>query len=248
MSISIGINENVYLAKAEKTEEGVLVLGFANPPSEEGTAMKEKLEANPFADWEEGELTYNEGSNGRDIRLFPFDNKPSMNKPDDIIDATIMKERIAALRDPLTHILMGYMTKDKNPLKPSVIFKGTGIDKDINDYAKKIMSETVQAKVYENIVNAFIEAMQPFLGDHTKLFRVKLPRQSKAKAFATIPTRFISDDSPFWESMDIPAKASKVRFSTWEIANGFDKADVIQQAAADKVVEEEPEEDPFANR
>lgn len=246
--IGIGINENVYLAKAEKDEKGTLVISLATPTGTDTAELKKALEANPFADWEEGGTTFNEGMNGINLRIFSFDAKAPVNDPEKVPDATEMRNRIAQVRDPLAHILLGYMTKDKMPLKPTAIFKGTGIDKDINTFGTKIMSEDVQAKVYANIVDLFIEAVVPYAGKEDLLFRVKLPRQSAKKAYATFPTRFISDDQPFWESMSIPAESSKVKFSTWEKNNGFDKADAISQKAADKVAVEEPEHDPFMNQ
>lgn len=245
--IRIGINENVYLADAKKNDKGTLELTFKQADGSENNDMKAKLEENPFADWEEG-TTYNEGLGGLTIRVFPFDAKAPISSPEKTPDATEMRHRIGQLRDPLFHIASRYMTNDKIPLKPKDIFRGTGIDKDVNSFGTKIMSEVIQTKVYDNIVDSFIEAITPFLNNPGQLFRLKLPRQSRNKAFAVLPTRFISEDTPFYEPMEIPAKSSKVKFSKWEIDNGFDKAEPVSQETADKPKEAEPEMDPFANQ
>jgi hypothetical protein len=255
--IGIGINENVYLAGSqlkvvEATGQSSLELTFKQvTEGDEGIAeLKAAMEANPFADWEDGgSLSYSEGGNSLSIRIFPFDGKPRKDKDqnDVPVDATEMRNRIGAFRDPLVHILSQYMTSDKINMKPSVVFAGTGIDKDINTYGAKIMGEAVQAKVFNNIAQEFLRLIAPFLDNPAQLFRVKFPRQSKKKAFATIPNRFLKEN-PFMEAMEIPVKASKLKFSAYEISNGLNSAAPISQDTADKVPVEEPENDPFANQ
>jgi hypothetical protein len=251
--IKVGINENVYLAKAARNDKGTLEVTWIDAneavASESNADMKAELEENLFADWDKGELTYNEntGAGGR-LMLFPFDSKPPMSDPGKVIDGTEMKNRIGSVRDPLSHILAGYMTKDKIQLRPADIFRGTGIDKDMPSYATKIMSEAVQEKVYSNIVDNFIEQITPFLDNPELTFRLKLPRQSKAKPYPSLPTRFISDETPFYEPTQVPKESSKVKFSKWEIDNGFDKDTVVEQAKAADKVEAEVEHDPFANQ
>lgn len=252
--IKIGINENVYLHSASTNDKGTLEIVFKQLGDEEGGSsadMKAELEDNPFADWEKGESTYSEGGGvqGR-LLVFPFDGKasvsldPTKNKP---VDGTEMRLRIGSVRDPLNHILNGYMTKDKIKLKPMDMFLGTGIDTDMSTYATKIMSEAVQERTYKNIVDNFIEQATPFLNNPALLFRLKLPRQSKAKAFPSLPGRFISDNSPFYEPMEVDAKSSKVAFTAWEIANGFNSDAVVEKSKVADKVEKEPEHDPFAN-
>lgn len=255
--IGIGINNNVYFGKAakdtaakEERNRGTLMITFKQKLAGDEAAgeMKAKLAANPFADWEDGgALSYSEGGNSITLRMFPFDSKAQMNTPDVLPDATEMRNRINQLRDPLVHILSQYMTSDKITLKPAVIFAGTGIDIDVNSFGAKVMSEPVQEKIYNNIVNEFIKLMTPFEDSDNLLFRLKLPRQSKKKAYATIPTRFLNGN-PFMEDMAIPEKASKVKFSSYEINNGFDNATPIAQAEADTAKEVEPANDPFANQ
>jgi hypothetical protein len=185
--------------------------------------------------------------NGK-LLMFPFDAKPPQSEPAKVIDGTEMKNRIGSVRDPLFHILTGYMTKDKITMKPMDIFLGTGIDKDMSTYNAKITSDAIIEKVYSNIVDIFVELITPFLGNQELLFRLKLPRQSKAKAFPTLPSRFISDETPFYESVLVPKESSKVAFSKWEIENGFDKDTVVaKEQVADKVGAE-VEVDPFANQ
>jgi len=245
--IGIGINENVYLGKPTTDEKsGVLIISFKEPVAGEAE-LKEAMTANPFADWEDGgSLSHTEGGNGISLRMFPFDSKSPVSEPDKVIDGIEMKNRISQLRDPLVHILSQYMTNDKIIFSPAIIFKGTGIDKDVSAYGTKILSDTVQEKVYNNIVNQFIALATPFIENPELLFRLKLPRQSAKKAYATIPSRYLKD-SPFMEPMSIPKAASKIKFSAWEIKNGFDNADPVSVTTAD-VKEAEPENDPFANQ
>ncbi len=254
--IQIGINENVYfgsaqMKKTESTGQESLELTFKQVMEGDDTAeLKAKMEENAFADWEDGSsLSYSEGGNAINIRIFPFDAKPRKDKDqNDIpVDATEMKNRIGAFRDPLVHILSQYMTSDKIMMKPAVIFAGTGIDKDINTFGSKILSETVQERIYKNIAAEFTRAIAPFIDNPALLFRLKLNRQSVKKAYATIPTKFLKEN-PFMESMDIPAKASKLKFSSYEISKGLNSADPISIETADKVPVEEPENDPFANQ
>lgn len=254
--IGIGINENVYLAGAQmKTVESTgqssleLVFKQVNEGDEDAVALKAQMKANPFADWEDGcSLSCSEGGNSMSIRIFPFDSKPRKDKDqNDIpVDATEMRNRIGAFRDPLVHIMSQYMTSDKINMKPSVVFAGTGIDKDITTYGAKIMGEAVQAKVYDNIAQEFLKLIAPFLDNPAQLFRVKFPRQSKKKAFATIPNKFLKEN-PFMEAIEIPVKATKLKFSAYEISNGLNSSAPISQDTADKV-KEEPENDPFANQ
>lgn len=255
--IGIGINEDCYLGEPKKNEKHTLEVTFKQLAGDPAAAaeLKKKLEDNPFADWDEG--GYSDDGEGvkLTLRVFPFDSNPPQSDPTKVIDATAMKERIDTVRAPLYHILdYFYPGKDKNgvalnPLNTKAVFNKTGIEG--ANFGTKIMDETVQEKVYANIVDTFITAVTPFVDATDNLFRLKLARQSKAKAFATLPSRFLKD-SPFIESMKIPVASSKLKFSAWEKTNGFDKADPISDTTADKAgqkkggAKEELTEDPFA--
>lgn len=253
--VGIGINENVFISKAEKNDKGTLEITFSqiegNP--EEAAALKAKLAENPFADWEEGGYSATDTGGAR-LLIFPFDSKPPQGgsnaeswKP----TKENMKERMDSVRAPL-YMILSYFIPDKTkmPLTVANIFKGSGIDG--NNFIPKIESETVQGKVYGNIVELFLSGIAPFIGDQANPFRLKLNRQSAKKAFPTLPTRYISDDNPFIESMKIPADKSKLKFSAWEIANGFNDATPVKQDTADKVPSgdkaKELQNDPFAGQ
>ena len=253
--IKIGINENVFIQSVSKTEDGVLVIAFSQPGGEaaaDTSAIKAALAENPFADWEDGSESFHEGLNGLSIRIFPFDADPTMSNPEVLPDSNEMRNRLNALRDPLTHLLLGYMTKDKNPLKPQAAFRGTGIDVNINLFPQLITSEEIIGKIYSNIVDTFIEAITPFVNNESLLFRAKFPRQSKKKAFATLPSKFIGPENPFWESMAIPAEASKIKWTPYEIRQGLDKdtpyASQNEADTTDADSTAEPQNDPFASR
>lgn len=247
--IGIGINENVYLGIPMINDKGTLEITFkeAGDPAK-AAELKAKLEDNPFADWDEGGYSVSSGGN-LTIRVFPFDAQPSQNKPDEKIDLTIMKQRIDTVREPLFNILSQYIPNMKdNPINSTVLFAGTNIDfKDKVGTEKKLKSDAVIKKIYDNIVGAFIEGMKPYQDNPELLFRVKFARQSAKKAFANMPNKFL-ESNPFMESMKIPKEASKVKFSSWEIANGYDKADPVSQDTADKVdnTNNPPVDDPFA--
>jgi len=60
--------------------------------------------------------------------------------------------------------------------------------------------------------------------------RLLLVRQSKDKHFATLRGTYL-DDQPFLEPMAIPKDASKLKFSPWEIENGYDSSAPAPKAA-----------------
>lgn len=248
--IGIGINENVYLGTPSINKDKQLEVVFkqldADP--EAAAALKAKLEDNPFADWDDTGYSVSDGS-GLTLRVFPFDSKASQNRPDEVVDLTVMKQRIDKSRAPLFQILsMYYPDVAKNPLRLTTIFEGTNIDfKDKVGTEKKLKSEAVQAKIYSNIANAFVEGMKPFEDDQTLLFRLLLVRQSAKKAYANLRSSYI-DDNPFIESMKIPKEASKLKFTAYEKREGLDKSDPVSQDTADKPAKQDiaAEDDPFA--
>jgi len=66
----------------------------------------------------------------------------------------------------------------------------------------------------------FINAMQPYVNKDELLFRCLLVRTSKDKHFATFRSSYI-EDNPFWESMDVPKEASKVKYTAYEEKEGL---------------------------
>lgn len=250
--IGIGINDNVYLGTPKLNDKGTLEVAFKQTEAdpEAAAALKAKLADNPFADWDDTGYTQSDGG-GISLLIFPFDSKPSDYKPDEVIDLTVMKQRIDKIRGPLFQILSQYIPDiSKNPLKVSAIFEGTNIDfKDKVGTEKKLKSEAVQAKIYKNIVSAFIAGMEPFQDDDTNLFRVLFVRRSKKSAYPALRTSFI-DDNPFIESMKIPKDASKLKFTAYEKREGLDKSDPISQDTADQTPKAEiaAEDDPFQSQ
>ena len=93
-----------------------------------------------------------------------------------------------------------------------------------------------------NYFTQFINMITPFLDRKEFAMRVKLVRQSRDKAFDTIPDRFL-DENPWCELMDVPEANSRVKFTKWETDNGFDSSAPPSKADTDEKgkVEDTPE-------
>lgn len=249
--LGIGINENVYLGIPTINDKGTLGVLFkeAGDPAKEAE-LKAKLADNPFADWDEGGYSADNGSS-LTLLVFPFDSQPSQSRPDEKITLTIMKQRIDTVREPLFNILSQYIPDIKNnPINMTAVFDGCNFDfKDTAGTEKKLRSEAIQKKIYTNIVTAFVEGMKPYQDNPELLFRVKFTRQSAKKAFPRMPDKFLNT-TPFMESMKVPASASKVKFTSYEINNGLNKSEPISQDTADNTstgnAANPPVDDPFA--
>lgn len=235
--IGVGINPNVYLSKIGKSDKGALELYFS-----EGTA---EIANNPFDQLNDqsGEIVDN--SLDTKLMLFP----PMVPKKEDQTEAKkreLVSMDITDLRNQLTHIAQQYMTTDKIKFD---MFRNTGI-KTAADYDENILDATMLNKIANNLFDQFIELMQPYVGDATKRFRLKLQRQSKDKHFATLPKKFLKDN-PFLEPIEVPEASSKVKFTKWEKEQGLDSAEVAKKDEADKPAEGAAPTDPsavFGNR
>lgn len=230
--IKIGINENAVLSKVAKNAQGTLETTWRQ-------AVEGAKSDDPLAQFGGG-LSDSAGGD-RTIKIFPFDGKQQGENP---VDSTEMSRRINGVRDILVAILQAYMTQDKidEVLNPTTIFAGTGITSE--NFATRILMEDVHVKAYDNLTNAFIKLITPFLDKDELPMRLLLVRQSAAKAFADYRKNFIKDN-PFIEPMSIPKEQSALKFTKWEIEKGRNNdapvsaAPVDDKPAADEV-------DPFA--
>ena len=219
MSLGVKINENVYITGIELDSNNYLNITF-----------KEKNDlSNPFEKLIDDDV--HEGSDKLDIKLFApqppknDDGKLTEEKMIDRVSRDINKNK-----GILQHIMKGYMTKEEYAIGKAMF---DGIDIDANTYSKKIIDKDVLLKVHQNMAQFFINAMQPYLNKEDLLFRLLLVRTSKDKHFATFRSSYI-EDNPFWESMDVPKDASKVKFTPYEEKEGLnDGTPAVRSSTAD---------------
>jgi len=223
MPISVGINENVMLAKVAIGEKGALELYLDE--------AKEK--ANIFDSLNTAKVE----NTGTEVRLLVFPvKKPegvrAEGKTDDELLDTV-NEDLLKLRNQLTQILEQYLTSDKISWD---IYAGTGVDG--ANYRTMFLNDEALRKISENYFTQFVDMVRPFVGNPAYKLRWKLIRQSKDKHFATLPGKYLVD-SPMVELMDVPAEASKVKFTKWEIDNGLNDGTPVAKPKKDG---EEPAE------
>lgn len=202
--LTVGIHENVAVHENKKNSHGSLVIGF-----------KQLMKQNPIDVLNSTDAF---GQDKTDILIFP----PSVNTfkgEEDSFDNILKK--VAEIKDPLTHIILQYVTKDKLSWD---VFKDTSVDSD--NIKEKLKDQDILNKVYSNIVDQYISMMEPHVGDNGKLFRVLFIRQSKTKHYPTIRKRFL-DSNPFMEDMSIPKEQSKLGFTDYEKKQGLASGDPI---------------------
>ncbi len=220
--IQIGINENVYLEKAILDDKNSLELVFAEVSAvEKPTSL--------FANVASDDVVENHSMG---VRLFP----PLPPKKEDLTaekKLDLVVGDINKTKGILLHILKGYFTADElKKLFGLNLYAGLPIDE--NNFNQQILIKEVLEGVHKNMARLFLEKIKPVLNDRTKAFRLLLVRQSKDKHYATFRGKWI-EDNPFYESMEIPKEASKVKFTPYEIEQGLTHGTpVSKDAAADK--------------
>jgi len=203
--ITVGINQNLVIQEAKKNDKGSLQITF-----------KEALEIDPLDALNSAGSTQLDGAK-QDIVIFPI-NPNDMEGNTDTYENIVKK--IADIKDPLDHILQQYTTKSNIKWD---IFKGTDISAE--NIKTEVRKETVQLQIYNNIVDQFIKMLSPYL-DESKKMRVLFVRQSAAKHYPRLRTRYI-DRNPFMEPMSVPAEQSKLVFSKYEKDKGLDKGEPV---------------------
>lgn len=208
MSIRVGVHENVVVTKVGKNDKGSLEIGIKKIQTKSPLEMLgASTGSTSFAAEEHTFLIY--PPKAVDFNGKPLDDKQVMNEIGNIVD-------------PLRHIALQYTTEDK--LGSWDIMKGTGITNE--NYKEKVTQQETLTKLYNNIIESFIAAMKSYVGENGKRLRAVFPRQSKAKHFPALRKRFL-DRQPIFESMEVPANASKVKFSDYEISNGLNVPDQV---------------------
>jgi len=193
--LNVGIHDNLVLSKAEKSaKEGkkpLLVLTFKTV---HGGSPLDVLSGGGSLNTQEQPFTF-----------FP-------PRVDDGDDAAAVGAKIAELRDPLSHILSQYVTGNQS--KFNKMFDGTGVTAE--NYNTKIMSQETLNKIYDNVIDQFLETIRPFVGDGGKRMRMIFVRSSRRKHYPRLRSRYL-DSQPFMEPMDVPV--TKLAFSKYEVTN-----------------------------
>lgn len=224
MLIGVGINENVILTGAKIEDKGALILTFDNVEN------VGKTKANVFDAMQSA--TVEQDVKGFDIRIFPFKFPDGQKNETKTIDEKIemLSDDMTKTKNQLTQLLEQYLTSENIKWDP---YYNTGITGE--NYRDRFQDNDALLKVFNNVASQFIKMVEPFLGKPEHKLRIKLIRQSAVKHFATIPGRFLKDN-PWVDMMEVPSKDSKVKFTKWEIDNGYDNGTPVPKAAADNTM------------
>lgn len=223
--IKVGINENVFLAKAvfaekeskdKKTKTKLLTLTWKE------LSDPDEVELSEFDALMEGELS--DAGSGLPTTIFGPKNVDSTGKA---LDAKAIAQDFTNLKDLLSHILSAY-----RPLSASAdgsipafsyagLYDGTGIV-DTTTFNKGILSQGILDKLYENMSNIWIAAITPYLNRRDLPVALLLIRQSPTKHFATLRNKFLKSN-PIIEPMEVFKVGTKLKFNDYEIKKGLDK-------------------------
>lgn len=208
--ISVGIHDNLRVYKAAKNDRGSLIIGY----KEEKAGNISILDMlNSASDNSSG------GGKENDFLIYALEVADQQGNP---FTAEKILQNITELKDMLTHILLNYMTSEKVQWN---VMKDCGITPE--NITTQVTQQPVLTKIYANLVDQFIAMMTPHLTNTNKLFRCLFVRQSKNKHFAALRRRFL-DAQPFMEPMSVPKEQSRLHYTKWEIANGFNSGEKTQ--------------------
>lgn len=232
--IGVGINSNVIISSALINEKKTLEIELKYATEQQTKSVFDTLLSARTAD--------DSSANGLKLRFFSptVPTKEDMTKEQKI--KSLMNDNIALIKK-LSQILQQYMI-DENITLEAVQFENTGIV-DQASLDARYLDQDVQNKIYDNIVKEFVKLITPFVNNNEYALRFKLVRQSKDKHYATVPSRYITDN-PFVELMSVPEEQSRVKFTKWELDNGFDSGKPIEQSTAEAKEHEVVEANPFA--
>jgi hypothetical protein len=218
--IGVGITENVVLS----SKTGVDEKGWF------GIVIKTQSKGDLFSAMDDGD-----GLDEAETSLKVF--APGMKDFDGAAkSSTQMAQDLNNIKNNFIDVLMTQMTSDKAKaaLSANAMFAGLGITAaNKEQLPSRLLNEDFVKGVHVNLCNAFVAAAKPYFDANP--FRIKLTRTSKAKHFATIPKRG-SFPTPWVESMQVPKTSSLLKFSKWEIDNGYDCGDAVK---ADEPAEEQ---------
>jgi hypothetical protein len=216
--LRVGLHENLVIHKTTINDQGSLVIGVKQAGEVDELAALSSAGQTSFEQPEQ------------DFLIYPPKVLDYSGNPDTV--ANLMK-KIAQIKDPLDHIAAVYLTADKRKWDP---FNGTGIT--LENRQSKLTDESVMAKIYNNLITEFIAMMKGSIGENSKKVRMIFIRQSEAKHYPKLRNQWLVSQ-PFIESMEIPASASKLKFSDYEKKKGLDNpnpaggAQVVSTAEAE---------------
>lgn len=222
--IQVGINENVILEKVEITEptKGTMAFTWKAITDDKPEDPMAALGGDGYAETGGNELT---------LRLFPplapFD-KTNDDKPIPVSEQQkAAASSIGEKKNILFQILSAYMTSDKIKFD---LYKGTGVT--MENFPAKIVLKATLEQIMANIAGDFVRMIAPFVGKNEHPVRLLLVRQSKTKHFADFRQKYVKDYL-FIEPMSIPAEASKLKFSKYELNNKLNEGTILDKAEAD---------------
>lgn len=224
--IGVGITSNVYISKIEMDDKGTLSITFKENTPEAKLNVFQALQQEEVID---------ANMSGTTVKLFPplkpFDKDNKGNPLTEDKQLQNVQRDLNKTQSVLIHILKQYATKEAYGRIGKESF--SGLDITAENYGTQLVKEEVLKHVHKNRCRVFMEEMQPFVGKEDLLFRLLLRRQSKDKHFATFRTDYV-DENPFYESMDIPAEQSKVKWTPGEIKEGLNDPTPTSRETADK--------------
>lgn len=219
MSLGVGIHENVFVESVSIDAKDTIHITF-NEVAKAGKEKKSLFEMAASSEVENMDA-------GTNIMLFPP--MPPKEDSTDTLEKKLKRTvtDINKVKGQCLHILEQYYTKAdlKDKMQP---FAGLAMTD--ATFETEVLKKDVLLAVQRNIARTFIELMKPHVGKPENAMRLLLIRQSTDKHFATLRGTYL-DDQPFIEPMAIPKDASKLKFSPWEIANGYDSGVPSPKAA-----------------
>ena len=249
--IRVGINENVVLTKVELTEKKNLQFTFR----EKGKGTTQEFD--PFAALNQGNVIDNASDTSIQIlSVLPMKEADAKQAPVDRSKRVeITTKRLNEMLNKLKHLLSPYLLTADIAKVFTSIYEGTGFNAEVyrqnkDSYGDTLLTPEKMELICVNAFNAFIGAITPHLDSDDKAVRLKLVRQSKEKHYGTFPSGMYLESEPFIESMSIPAAATKVKFSTYEISQGLNNPEPIaQSSSADATpTTSAPPANPFGSR
>lgn len=237
MALSVGINENVILTKAEVSNENdktCLILNFR----EKGKAP---VEQDRFAQLS-GDGVVQTGTGTGDFALRVWPPLPPLDKDKSGNAKTVVDmgkeafDNVGEVKNILHQILSCFTTSDKIKLP---MFQGMDDVITRENMDTELCKEPIIKQCFLNLANHFVEQVAPFLDKEDCAVRLLLVRQSKEKHYATLRSRFVNDN-PFIEPAVIPLTASKLKFTKYEMTNGFNDGTPTAQAAGDTTTADAP--------
>ena len=222
--LKVGINENVILKNVE-LQQSVNGKPFVSLVFGEGSSSS-------LFDEIAGDGEVATGNKDSSIKIWGLQ-VPSNERngvtitPDFIANETI--KSIAEMKNTFHQILSCYTTSDK--IKFAAY---TGLDITETNQKVKVVQPEILHIIFTNMVQQFIAQVQPFLNDSDSPVRLLLIRQNKKVHYPMLRKTFVKDN-PFIESAAIPKEASKLKFTKWEMDNGYDNPEPTSKSEADVI-------------